>query len=89
MNYCAIFSDRLVLAVEPLTYLLLFHQLRVRTIIYNVTTEDGGRENRVNILCICILVFSVEYEVVPLGAEADGRLLAEEDECKYVAILYN
>ena len=87
MNYCAIFSGRLCWPYESSTCLLLFHQLRVRAIIYNVTTEDGGRENRVYILCIRILVLSVEYEVVPLGAEVDGRLLAEENECKYVAIL--
>jgi hypothetical protein len=65
----------------------LFHQLRVRAVIYNVTAKYGSRENRVNVLSICILVLRVEYEVVPLGAEVYGRLLAEEDEGKDVAVL--
>jgi hypothetical protein len=69
------------------TCLLLFHQLGVRAVIYDITAEDWSRQNRIYVLRIRIFMLRVENEVVPLGAEVDRGFLAEENECKYIAVL--
>jgi hypothetical protein len=73
--------------MTALTCLLLFHQFRVWAVIYHITAEDWGRENRIYILCVCILVLRIEYEVVAFRTKVDSGFLAEENECEDIAVL--
>jgi hypothetical protein len=81
IEYCAF-------EISPSSYLLLFHQLRVRTIVDNIVAKNGGGEWRVNLLGANIAQFSVQNEVVTLGTQVDSGLLAQEDKCKDIAILW-
>jgi hypothetical protein len=68
-------------------YLLLLHELRVRAVVDDILAEDGRGEHRVDVLGAHIADLAVEDEVVALGPDIDGGLLAEQDEGKAVAVL--
>lgn len=68
-------------------YLLLLHELCVGAIIDNVAAKDGSRQDGVDLFGIDVLELAVENKFVARGADCDGRLLAEQDKGKDVAIL--
>ena len=69
------------------TNLLLLHELSVRAIVYDVLAKDRGSQDGVNILSADILQLAVQDELVALGADVDGCLLAQENECEDFAVL--
>lgn len=70
-----------------ITDLLLLHQLRIRTIINDARSKNWRCQRTVYILRIQVLVFSVEYEVVPFDAQIYSGLLSKKNECEDIAIL--
>ena len=74
------------LTLNPI-HLLLLHKLRVRAVIYHVFPKHWGGERAVDFLCIQVFVLSIEYEVITLHPQAHSRLLPQEYEREYVAIL--
>lgn len=69
------------------THLLLLHQLGVGAVIDDISSEDGSGQDTVNLLGVDILELAVENKVVSSRAHSHGRLLAEQDKGKHVAIL--
>jgi hypothetical protein len=74
------------LCVQP-TNLLLLHELRVRAVIDNILAEDGGGEDGVDFFGANVADLAVQDELVALGSDVDGRLLAEQDEGEALAVL--
>jgi hypothetical protein len=72
---------------EQLPYLLLFHQLRIRTIVDNILAENWCGKGAVNILGVDMAEFAIQDELVALGANIDSSFLAEQDKGENVAIL--
>lgn len=72
---------------EQQPYLLLFHQLRIRTIVDNILAKNGRGKGAVNFLGVDMAELAIEDELVALGANIDGSFLAEQDEGEDVAIL--
>ena len=68
-------------------YLLLLHELGVRAIVDNIGSEDWSGKAGIDLLSVDILKLSVQNELVSLGANIDGGLLAEKDESEDVAVL--
>ena len=73
--------------LENLTDLFLFHQFRIWAIVYHIFAKDGRCEGAVYFLRIEILVFTIQYKLVALDAQADSRFFSEQNECKDIAIL--
>jgi hypothetical protein len=69
------------------THLFLLHEFRVRTVVDDILAEDGRCQDGVDFLGANVADLAVQDEVVALGSDIDGRLLAEEDERKAVAVL--
>lgn len=72
---------------EHKSHLLLLHQLGVGAVVDDITSEDGGGQDSVNLLSVDILELSVEDEVVSSRAYSHGGLFAEENKGENVAIL--
>ena len=68
-------------------YLLLLHQLRIRTIVDYIFAEHRGSQGAVDFLGIDIFEFSVEDEVIAFGAQANRGFFPQEDEGEDIAIL--
>ncbi len=66
---------------------LLLHELAVWAVVDDVGAEDWGGEAGVDLFRVDVLELAVEDEFVALGADVDGRLLAEEDEREDIAML--
>lgn len=50
-------------------------------------SKDGSSQRRVNLLGAHITQLAVQDELIALGAQVHGGLLAEEDEGENVAVL--
>jgi hypothetical protein len=73
--------------VLTLTNLLLLHELRIGAVVDNILAENGSRKNGVDIFGAHVADLAVQDEVVALGADVDGGLLAEQNEGEAVAVL--
>jgi hypothetical protein len=71
-----------------LSYLLLLHELGVGAIVDHILAEHGGGERVVDLLGVDILQLAVENEVVALGSQTDGGLLAQKDKGEDIAVLF-
>ena len=69
-------------------YLLLLHELGVGAVVDDILAEDGGGERVVDFFSVDILQLAIEDEVVALGSQADGGLLAQEDKGEDIAVLF-
>lgn len=69
-----------------LMYLLLLHELRIRTIIDHILAKNGRSERTVDLLRIHIAQLSIQNEVVALGPQAYRRLLTQEDKGEDIAV---
>lgn len=68
-------------------YLLLFHELGIGAVVDDILAENRGSEDAVDLFGAHVAKFAVEDEIVALGANTYGRLLAEEDEGENIAML--
>lgn len=65
----------------------MLHQLRVGTVVDNISAKDGRGQRTVDFFGIDVLQLAIEDEVVAFGAQADSGLLAEKDEGEDIAVL--
>jgi hypothetical protein len=65
----------------------LLHELRVGAVVDDILAEDRRRQDGVDFLGANVADLAVQDEVVALGSDIDGRLLAEKDEGEAVAVL--
>ena len=75
------------LDADNVSHLLLFHELRVGTVIDDVLAENWGGERGVDIFSIDILQFAVEDEFIAFGADIDSHLPPEHNEGEHIAVL--
>jgi hypothetical protein len=68
-------------------HLLLLHQLGIRAVIHHTLPEHGRSERSVNFLCIDVLVFCVQDEIVAFCSQAYCGLLPKQYESEDVSIL--
>lgn len=66
---------------------LLFHELRVWTIVDDVATENGDRQWTVDFFGVGILETAVEDEVVAVDTKTGDYLPAKEDKGENIAML--
>ena len=69
-------------------YLLLLHEFRIGTIIYNILAKYRRGQRSIDFFRIHIFQLPIQYEVIALRAQADRGLLPEQDECEDVAVLF-
>ena len=69
-------------------YLLLLHELRIGTIIYNILAKYRRGQRSIDFFRIYIFQLPIQYEIVAFRAQADCGLLPEQDECEDVAVLF-
>lgn len=74
-------------AILGMPYLLLFHELGIGAVVDNILAENRSGKDGVDLFGTHVAKFAVENEVVALGADAYGRLLAEENEGENIAML--
>ncbi len=67
--------------------LLLFHQLRIRAIVYHALTKYRSCERAIDFLRVDIFQLSVEDELVALLPKTHCRLFPEQNKGKDFAIL--
>lgn len=65
----------------------MLHQLAVGAIVDDISSEDGSGQDAVDFFSIDVLSLAVENELVALGADVDGGLLAKKDKGEHVAKL--
>lgn len=68
--------------------LLLLHELGVGAVVDNILSEDGGRQNSVDVLGAYVFMLAVQNEVITCGAKVYCRLLSKEDESEDIAKLF-
>ena len=68
-------------------HLLLLHDLGVGAVVDDILAKDRCGERVVDLLSVDVLQLAIENEVVAFGAEADGGLLAQEDESENITVL--
>lgn len=54
-------------------YLLLFHQLRIGTIVYDSRAENGSSERTIYFFCVDVFQFTIKYEFIPFFPQTDRR----------------
>lgn len=69
------------------THPLLLHELAVGAVIDDIPAKDRRGQDTVDLLGIDILGLAIQDELVALGADIDGGLLAEENEGENIAKL--
>lgn len=69
------------------SYLLLLHQLGIRTIINNILPKNRRSQGGINLLGVHILQLPVQNKIIPLGPQTHRRLLAQQYESKNIPIL--
>lgn len=69
------------------TYLLLFHQLPVRTIVNDVGAKHWRGKGTINLLRIDIFQLAIENELIPFGAQIYCRLSSKQDESEDITVL--
>lgn len=69
------------------THPLLLHQLAVGAIVDDISAEDGSGQDAVDLFSVDVLGLAVQNELVALGADVDGGLLAKENKGKDIAKL--
>jgi hypothetical protein len=67
--------------------LLLFHQLGVGAVVYDIFAKHGCGKRAIDVLGIDVAQLPVQDEFVSFRANIDSRLLAEEYKCKTIAML--
>ncbi len=65
----------------------MLHELRVGAIINDILSEHRGGKDGVNLLGVDVTKLAIQDEVVALGSDVDGRLLAKQDEGENIAVL--
>lgn len=70
-----------------LSYLFLLHQFRIRTVIHNTSTKDRCCKWVVDLLGVDIFELAVQNKFIPFRPQTHCRLLAKQDEGKYIAVL--
>lgn len=68
-------------------YLLLLHKLSIWAVVYHMTPKHRSCKWGIDLFGADISKLAVQNEIVPLGAQVDGCLLTEENECEDIAIL--
>lgn len=76
-----------LLRQAKLDQFLLFHELRVRTVVDDIAAKYGDRERAINLLGVDVLKLSVENEFVAIEPEIAGDFPAKECEGEDVTIL--
>jgi hypothetical protein len=69
------------------THLLLLHELRVRAVIDDTSTENRRGKLSVDLFGVHVLELAIEDELIALRSKVYSRLLSEENEGEDVAIL--
>lgn len=87
MTNCRSISDARNPRDHATAYLLLLHELGVGAVVDDILAEHRGGERVVDLLSVDVLQLAIEDEVVALGAQADGGLLAEKNEGEDIAVL--
>ena len=76
-----------LLGQSELDKLLLFHELGVWAIVYDIGAENGGRQGAVDLFGVEILVLSVEDEFVAVEAKVASDFLPEKNKRENVTVL--
>lgn len=83
-----VFKQRACLETWRETHPFLLHELAIGAIVNDVASEDRSGQGTVDLFSVDVLGLAVQDELVALGADVDGGLLAEEDKGKDVAELH-
>ena len=76
-----------LLRQAELDQFLLFHELRVGTVVDDIATKYGDRERAINLLGVDVLELSIEDEFVSIEPKIAGDFPAKECEGEDVTIL--
>jgi hypothetical protein len=68
-------------------HLLLLHELGVRAVVNDILAKDRCGKRVVDFLGVDVLQLAIENEVIAFGAQADGGLLAQQNESEDITVL--
>jgi hypothetical protein len=76
-----------LLGKTKLDKLLLLHELRVWTIIYDIATKDRRCQWTVDFFGVCVLNSTVENKVIAVNTKTGNDFSTEEDKGEDITVL--